>query len=119
MIVRLKQISTRAIKQITKNPKDDNELEPIDKESKVNIPEDTSQPEPTKIITGSKSVPTPISAEQEKDKKAIERIISLVSIPKNKNAINLNVLFPGHIDTIIKYLKNMMIYRFKQNLIKL
>ena len=105
VIVRLKQISTRAIKQITKNPKDDNELEPIDKESKVNIPEDTSQPEPTKIITGSKSVPTPISAEQEKDKKAIERIISLVSIPKNKNAINLNVLFPGHIDTIIKYLK--------------
>ena len=104
-IVRLKQISTRAIKQITKNPKDDNELEPIDQESKVNIPEDTSQPVQTNIVTGSKSVPMPISTEQEKYKKAIEKIISRITMPEKPGIIDANRLNTTDFDSIIWYLR--------------
>ena len=100
----LKQISTRAIKQITKNPKDDNELEPIDQESKVNIPDDTSQPVQTNIVTGSKSVPMPISAEQEKDKKAIEKTISLITLQGKLGTIDINKLRIAHFDSMICYL---------------
>ena len=59
----------------------------------------------TNIVAGSKSVPMPISAEQEKDKKIIENIIPKITVTGIPNAIDINKLFIKDIDNMVIYLK--------------